>query len=171
MPAALEAIVAELSESDRQERIDLLIDFAEDLPPLPEHLAALKDASHRVEECQSPVYLFVEIDGDRVSLHADAPIEAPTVRGFVSLLLEGLKGATVEEVLMVPGDLVGRCGLQEVLGMLRGARPDGRAAANQGRRHTGGSGRRGTRRGFNATHRSAKSMSYQVREPYEVATR
>ena len=119
MPAALEAIVTELSESDRQERIDLLIDFAKNLPPLPEHLAARKDASHRVEECQSPVYLFVEIDGDRVSLHADAPIEAPTVRGFVSLLLEGLKGATVEEVLMVPGDLVGRCGLQEVLGMLR----------------------------------------------------
>src|SRR6516165_10682355 len=73
MPAALDAIVAELSESERQERIDLLIDFAKNLPPLPERLAALKDASHRVEECQSPVYLFVEILGDRVALHADAP--------------------------------------------------------------------------------------------------
>ena len=31
----------------------------------------------------------------------------------------GSTGATVEEVLKVPGDLVGRCGLQEVLGMLR----------------------------------------------------
>jgi cysteine desulfuration protein SufE len=119
MPPALDAIIAELRDSDRQERIDLLIDFAKNLPPLPEHLAARKDATHRVEECQSPVYLFVEINGDRVSLHADAPIEAPTVRGFVSLLLEGLKGATVKEVLMVPGDLVDRSGLQEVLGMLR----------------------------------------------------
>src|SRR6516164_6173061 len=72
MPAALDAIIAELSESDRQERIDLLIDFAKNLAPLPERLAALKDASHRVEECQSPVYLFVEMKGDRVSLHADA---------------------------------------------------------------------------------------------------
>ena len=36
------------------------------------------------------------------ALHADAPIEAPTVRGFVSLLLEGLNGATVEEVLRSP---------------------------------------------------------------------
>ena len=119
MPAALDEIIAELSESDRQERIDLLIDFAKNLPPLPEHLAELKDASHRVEECQSPVYLFVEMVGDRVALYADAPIEAPTVRGFVSLLIEGLSGATVEEVLKVPGDLVERCGLQEVLGMLR----------------------------------------------------
>ncbi|MGZ3300663.1 MAG: SufE family protein [Isosphaeraceae bacterium] len=119
MPAALDEIIAELSESDRQERIDLLIDFAKNLPPLPEHLAEFKDASHRVEECQSPVYLFAEMVGDRVALYADAPIEAPTVRGFVSLLIEGLSGATVEEVLKVPGDLVERCALQEVLGMLR----------------------------------------------------
>ena len=119
MPAALDEIIAELSESDRQERIDLLIDFAKNLPPLPEHLAEFKDASHRVEECQSPVYLFAEMVGDRVALYADAPIEAPTVRGFVSLLIEGLSGATVEEVLKVPGDLIERCALQEVLGMLR----------------------------------------------------
>jgi len=112
-------IITELSQADRQDRIDLLLDFAKSLPPLPERLAAHKDASHRVEECQSPVYLFVEIDGRKVSLHADAPIEAPTVRGFVSLLLEGLDGATVEEILQVPGDLVERCGLSEILGMLR----------------------------------------------------
>jgi cysteine desulfuration protein SufE len=119
MPVALDSIVAELSNSDRQERIDLLLDFAKSLPPLPPRLIAHKDASHRVEECQSPVYLFVELEGDRLSLHADAPVEAPTVRGFVSLLLEGLSGATVEEVLQVPADLVERCGLGEILGMLR----------------------------------------------------
>jgi cysteine desulfuration protein SufE len=119
MPAALDDIVAELRESDRQERIDLLIDYAKNLPPLPERLVALRDASHRVEECQSPVYLFVEMAGDRVALYADAPIEAPTVRGFVSLLLEGLNGATVEDILRVPNDLLQQCSLQEVLGMLR----------------------------------------------------
>src|SRR5271168_3518642 len=119
MPTALDTIVAELSDLDRQERIDMLLDFAKSLPPLPDRLIAHKDASHRVEECQSPVYLFAELDGDRVALYADAPIEAPTVRGFVSLLLEGLNGATVEEVLQVPGDLIDRCGLSEILGMLR----------------------------------------------------
>jgi len=117
--AALDAIVSELSEADRQERIELLIDFAKNLPPLPDRLAALKDAEHRVEECQSPVFLFVEIEGDRVAIHADAPIEAPTVRGFVSILVEGLSGATVEEILKVPGDLIERIGLPEILGMLR----------------------------------------------------
>jgi cysteine desulfuration protein SufE len=115
----LDEIVDELGGADRQERIELLIDFAKSLPPLPDRLAAHKDAAHRVEECQSPVFLFVEVDGGRVSLHADAPIEAPTVRGFVSMLVEGLNGATVEEVAAVRGDLVQRCGLPEILGMLR----------------------------------------------------
>ncbi len=115
----LDEIATEMSQCDRQERIDLLLDFAKSLPPLPDRLAAHRDASHRVEECQSPVYLFIELDGDRVGLHADAPIEAPTVRGFVSMLLEGLDGATVEDILRVPNDLVDRCGLGEILGMLR----------------------------------------------------
>src|SRR4051794_9167730 len=120
MAVALDTIVSELSEADRQERIELLIDLAKSLPPLPDRLAVFKDAAHRVEECQSPVFLIVELDaGGRVGLFADAPIEAPTVRGFVSLLVEGLNGATVEEILGVPNDLIERIGLPEILGMLR----------------------------------------------------
>jgi cysteine desulfuration protein SufE len=119
MPAELDTIVSELSGCDRQERIDLLLDFAKSLRPLPERLVVHKDAAHRVEECQSPVYLFVELEGNRLSLYADAPIEAPTVRGFVSLLVEGLNHTTVEDVLQVPNDLVEICGLSEILGMLR----------------------------------------------------
>jgi len=119
MATELESIIEELASCDRQERIDLLLDFARRLPPLPDRLLAHKDASHRVEECQSPVYLFVEFDGDRVVLFADAPVEAPTVRGFVSLLIEGLQGTTLEQILQIPADLVERSGLAEILGMLR----------------------------------------------------
>ena len=119
VPAALDAIVDELREADRQERIELLIDLARTLPPLPEHLAHLKDAAHRVPECQSPVFLFVDLEGDRGVLHADAPIEAPTVRGFVAILVEGLDGATVEDVQGVPADLIERSGMAEILGMQR----------------------------------------------------
>ena len=89
----------------RRESI-FLLDFARTLPPLPARLAIHKDAFHRVEECQSPVYLFVELNDGRIALYADAPIEAPTVRGFVSLLLEGLNGATVDQILQVPSNLV-----------------------------------------------------------------
>lgn len=119
MPPKLEEIIAELAESDRRERIELLIDLARELPPLPERLEARKDSAHRVEECQSPVYLFVELEGGRVALFADVPAEAPTVRGFVAMLVEGLSGSTVDEVLALPGDLLQRSGMPEVLGMQR----------------------------------------------------
>ena len=119
MSTELNAIVAELGEADKQDRIEILIDFAKSLPPLPERLAAFKDASHRVEECQSPVFLFVEVEVDRVAIHADAPLEAPTVRGFVSILIQGLHGASVEDVLLLRPDLIERAGLPEILGMLR----------------------------------------------------
>jgi len=119
VPAALDEIVEELRDSDRQERIELLIDLAKKLPPMPERLAQFKDEAHRVPECQSPVFLVVELEGERTQLFADAPIEAPTVRGFVSLLVEGLDGATVAEILAVPDDLIERTGMPEILGMLR----------------------------------------------------
>ncbi len=120
MPAALDAIVQELSEADRQERIDLLIDFAKNLPPLPPRLESHKDANHRVEECQSPVFIFVEVDDDSVvHTFVTAPREAPTTRGFASILAEGLKGLTVDEVLSVPADYPLTIGLTEAVSPLR----------------------------------------------------
>ncbi|MFO0908285.1 MAG: SufE family protein [Isosphaeraceae bacterium] len=120
MIAALDSIADELCEADRQERIELLIDFARNLPALPARFEAMKDPDHKVHECQSPVYLFVELDpGNRVRLHADVPLEAPTVRGFVAILVEGLAGATVDEVQALKPDLIQRMGLLEILGMQR----------------------------------------------------
>ncbi len=119
MPAALDEIIEELKDADRQERIEMLIDLAKGLPPLPDRLAHFKDEAHRVPECQSPVFLIVEMEGDRVRLFADAPIEAPTVRGFVAILVEGLQGAKPQEILDVPSDLIETSGMTEILGMLR----------------------------------------------------
>ena len=119
MKSRLNEMTQEFRDADRQERIELLIDLAKSLPPLPDRLATLKDATHRVQECQSPVFLFVEPEDGRIRLHADAPIEAPTVRGFVALLVESLDGAPPSEIRAVPDDLVEQTGLTEILGMLR----------------------------------------------------
>ena len=119
MTDALGELAAELKDADRQERIEMLIDLAKGLPPLPDRLAHFRDEAHRVPECQSPVFLIVEVEGDRARLFADAPIEAPTVRGFVAILVAGLDGAKVSEILSVPSDLIERTGMTEILGMLR----------------------------------------------------
>ncbi|GIW87675.1 MAG: hypothetical protein KatS3mg108_1999 [Isosphaeraceae bacterium] len=120
MSTRLDELVQELGQADRQERIELLIDLARELPPLPDRLAGSRDESHRVPECQSPVFLFVEpAESGRIRLYADAPAEAPTVRGFVALLVAGLDGATPAEVANLPDDILDRSGVREILGMQR----------------------------------------------------
>ena len=44
---------------------------------------------------------------------------APTVQGFVGILVEAFCGATPDEVLAAPADLLQRLGLVESLGMVR----------------------------------------------------
>lgn len=119
MRPQLRDLIEELGSADRQERIELLIDLARTLPPLPERLEPFKDEAHRVPECQSPVFLFLEREGEAIRLYADAPLEAPTVRGFVALLVEGLDGATAAEFAAIPTDLLERAGLAAILGMQR----------------------------------------------------
>jgi cysteine desulfuration protein SufE len=120
MLAQLDKTIRRFAASDRQTRLELLLDYAQKLPALPERLTPLRDQGiNRVPECQSPVFLFLERENGGVVLHADAPREAPTVRGFVSLLARAVHGAKPEEVAAVPGDLLDRLGLSEALGMTR----------------------------------------------------
>jgi cysteine desulfuration protein SufE len=116
----LEAIVDEFSDLDKQERLELLLDFAENLPELPTKYQAERDAGeHRVHECQTPVFLWVEVNAGRVQIHAHAARESPTVKGFVAILVAAFSGASPEEVLAVKPDLLQRLGLAEALGMAR----------------------------------------------------
>jgi cysteine desulfuration protein SufE len=116
----LETIIPRFKAADRQTRLETLLDYSKKLPPLPERYQAEKALGHnRVDECQTSVYLWVEIDQGRVHIHADVPQEAPTVRGFVSLLARTLEGQTADEVAQLPMDLLDRLGLSETLGMTR----------------------------------------------------
>lgn len=118
--ARLNQIADEFADLDPRERLELLLDFAERLPPLPEKYQAERDAGlHRVRECQTPVFLWVELHDGQVELIADVAPEAPTVKGFVSLLREAFQDAPAAEVLALDQALVQRLGLAEALGMVR----------------------------------------------------
>ena len=104
---------------DEPERLQLLLEFANDLPELPEHYREHPDLLERVEECQSPVYIFTEVDDGRVRLHATAPREAPTTRGFASILAHGVDGLSVAQVLDLPADFPSTLGLSNAVSPLR----------------------------------------------------
>lgn len=116
----LDEIAAEFTDLEPRERLELLLDFAEHLPELPGPLRAERDAGeHRVHECMTPVYLWVLPENGHVRVHGDVAPEAPTVKGFVGILVDAFSGATPAEVMAVPPDVIHRLGLVEALGMVR----------------------------------------------------
>ena len=102
-----------------KDRLQLLLEFSEQLPELPARYSEHPDLLERVEECQSPVYLFVEVSRGVVHLFFTAPAEAPTTRGFASILQQLLDGRTVAEVLSFDDDFPSKLGLLEAVSALR----------------------------------------------------
>jgi cysteine desulfuration protein SufE len=120
LPAALAGIRDDFLALDQRERLQLLLEFSNALPELPDRYKDHPDLLERVEECQSPVFIFVEVDdASVVHVFVTAPREAPTTRGFASILAEGLKDLTVDEVLAVPADYPLTIGLTEAVSPLR----------------------------------------------------
>ena len=118
MPAPLAEVVSEFAEVDGQDKLKLLLEFAEELPALPEDLE--EAAMEPVPECQSPLFLHVDADDPgSVRLYFSAPAEAPTTRGFAAILAAGLDGQPAEAILAVPDDFYADLGLAKLISPLR----------------------------------------------------
>lgn len=116
----LEKTLSRFRGLSREMRLQLLLNYARKFPELPPELREARDEGlNRVEECQTPLFLWVGVEDGKVRIHSDAPAEAPTVRGFMGFLMEQLNGRTPEEVEALPTDLLERMGLGEVLGVMR----------------------------------------------------
>ena len=118
MPASLAEVVSEFAEVAGQDKLTMLLEFANDLPALP---ADLTEASMEpVPECQSPLFLHVDsADPEHVRLYFSAPAEAPTTRGFASILAAGLDGQPAADILAVPDDFYSELGLAALISPLR----------------------------------------------------
>ena len=125
LPTSLAEIADDFRSATNDLKLQLLLEFSDELPDLPERYQGHLDKLERVDECQTPLFLIVEVDDgesltDRgVHLFFDAPAESPTTRGFAGILHEGLDGLTAAEVLAVPDDVPMRFGLAEAVSPLR----------------------------------------------------
>jgi cysteine desulfuration protein SufE len=116
----LQEIADEFAAVPESERLQLLLEFAQELPPLPARYAEQHDLLEPVPECQTPLFLAVEISpNETVHLFFDVPAEAPTTRGFAGILHAGLDGLTADEVLATPGEFSSQLGLQDLVSPLR----------------------------------------------------
>ncbi|KAA0960920.1 SufE family protein [Microbacterium sp. ANT_H45B] len=119
VPDTLTEIRDGFLETPEADRLLLLLEYSDELPEVSEDVANHPEMCERVAECQSPVYIYVEVDEGIVTMHATAPPEAPTTRGFASILVQGISGLTADEVLAIPDDYPQSIGLTKAVSPLR----------------------------------------------------
>ena len=122
LPPQLAELVDDFADVDAKQRLELLLELSRELPALPERYADAADTMEQVHECQSPLFLAVEVDDDadrHVHLFFSAPPEAPTTRGFASIMHTGLDGEPAADVLAVPDDFYTALGLAQAVSPLR----------------------------------------------------
>jgi len=114
-------IAARFASVDQDLRLAMLLDYARKLPPLPDDLRALKDKGvNRVPECMTPVYLWMQKNPDgTLAMHADVADEAPTVRGFLSIIHAACNNQPLACAQELPSDLISRLKLDSVIRMQR----------------------------------------------------
>ncbi len=120
LPTALAEIAEDFNALPEPERLELLLEFSDNLPELPARFDGVE--LEQVTECQSPVFLTVEVadDAERtVGVYITAPPQAPTTRGFAGVLKEGLDGLPAADVLAVPADFPSTLGLTHAVSPLR----------------------------------------------------
>jgi len=119
LPTPLAELIEEFGAVGPEDRLQLLLELSEDLPALPPQYADHPDQLEQVHECQTPLFLAVEVTDGDVHLYFSAPKEAPTTRGFAGILHTGLDGQPAQAVLDVPDDVPFKFGLAEAVSPLR----------------------------------------------------
>lgn len=118
--STLQEIIADFQLMSRDEKLETLMDYSENLPDLPPRYHEARDqGKNRLHECQTPVHMWVELHEQKVQIFVDVPREAPTVRGFVALLLDAFHGSSPQDVIECPNTLLNSLGLVQILGMTR----------------------------------------------------
>lgn len=115
IPPHLGEIIEDFEISVGREKLELLLEYSQQMPPLPDWVQDAREHMEAIPECMTPVAVIAEKKDGKMYFYFDVPAESPTVRGFAAMMAEGLNGSTPEEVLAVPNDFFQRMGLDQVL--------------------------------------------------------
>ena len=99
---------------DWSERYQYLIDLGRKLPELP---AGWKTEEHRLQGCQSMVWIVVEGDADRLDFHAIS--DSAIVSGLVYLALRVYSGRSAAEIADTDASYIADIGLAKHLSPTR----------------------------------------------------
>ena len=114
-PPPLREIIEDFRSMEPRERLESLLDFAMGMPDLPGFLHDARDQMEQVHECQTPIFVFTDIEDAGVHVYIDVPKESPTVRGYAAIVQEGLDSASPDTVLQTPDDIHYLLGLHEAI--------------------------------------------------------
>jgi len=114
VPPRLQEIIDEFGWLEGREKLELLLEYSEKMPPLPDWLNK-ESNMEQVHECMTPVFIHAEQENGGMAFYFDVPPESPTVRGYATILAEGLRGATPEAVIQIPPNFYQEMGLHKVL--------------------------------------------------------
>ena len=115
LPARLAEIVDDFSLAKGSEKLEMLLQYSETLPPLPDWLKGKEAEMEAVPECMTSVSVTAEVMDGGMVFYFKVPPESPTVRGYAAIVAEGLHGVSPEQVLSLPPDFYLPMGLQQVL--------------------------------------------------------
>ena len=95
--------------TDEQQRIQMLISYSKRFEEVPETVASRPyDQAHRVPECESDVYVWVDVDNDH-NVDFYAAVENPqglSAKALGAVLQKALKDAKVEDIEKLDNELV-----------------------------------------------------------------
>jgi len=111
----MEKIVAMFGKVEGRDKLELLLDYSASMPKVPDALKGKHEELEAVHECATPLFIHAEMEDGKIAYSFDVPEVSPTVRGFAAILGLGLKDATPEQVLTMPGDIFFQMGLHKVL--------------------------------------------------------
>ena len=71
LPDQLEELVEDFTAVPQEDKLQLLLEFSRSLPALPARLGEHPEELEQVVECQSPLFLAVEVEPVEVAERAD----------------------------------------------------------------------------------------------------